>query len=69
MEKYVIMHEDIAADEMPSVCECDNGFCYEHYNTQAEAQAECDKMNARAKANGWGSSYWPAVGHPEMKYV
>ena len=69
MARFVIIHENTKAGEAPTVCEADEGICYDHYETVEAAQASCDKMNAQSKANGWGSVYWPAIGHPDMTYA
>lgn len=66
-KRFVCMHENTAAGEEPGVCEVESGICYDHYATQAEAQASCDKMNAQSIAAGWGSRYWAIAAPADLE--
>lgn len=60
-KRYVIWHQNDKAPESPGICEVEGGICYDHYSTEAEAQASCDEYNGESKRNGWGSFYWPKL--------
>jgi hypothetical protein len=60
-KRFVCWHENTITGEEPGVCEIESGICYDHYATEVEAQASCDKMNAQSAAAGWGSRYWTTV--------